>query len=196
MGLSRLTAFTCAWEYLFVPVPAVVERVERWRQELSAPGLLKLGIQVRLGDGEMLDSRPEYNREAYLTKAEYFFKCAEALEKKYNTENRTVIWFLISDSLNLRRAASEKYGAKLLTDTDTAPIHVDCSDGPQILNPCKEHPELRAPAMQSAVADILTFKQTNIHVRTPPPPLHVRAPRTRAYVRPWQRPKYPCLVLH
>jgi hypothetical protein len=49
-----------------------------------------------------------------LAVAEGYFKCAAALEKAKSV-GRPVLWFLLSESLELRRAAKERYGSKYLT---------------------------------------------------------------------------------
>lgn len=36
------------------------------------------------------------------------------------------VWFLVSDSLTARQAAKARYGAKVVTDTQAAAVHVGC----------------------------------------------------------------------
>jgi hypothetical protein len=58
------------------------------------------------------------------------FDCATKIENEYfaerginDTSKRKVVWYLISDSLQVRLEAKEKYGDKLLTNTQDEAIH-------------------------------------------------------------------------
>lgn len=56
-----------------------------------------------------------------------------------------VLWFLASDSLRARRAAKQRYGDKLITDTEAKAVHVVCVD--RVVG-CGRNSSRKAAAMQ------------------------------------------------
>jgi len=87
-------------------------------EKLAISTPLKIGIQVRFGDSEM--AKPQAAAleasalEAALARAQGWFKCAEDIEAQIsNGTDRPVVWYLISDSLALRKAAQTSMVRKL-----------------------------------------------------------------------------------
>lgn len=167
-GLTKHTAFTCAWQYLFpVPQQGVAVRAQSISQRLRTSPALKIGLQVRLGDFELARSKAwdEGLAAAYLNAAKRHIDCAEQIEARWATEypGRPIQWFVISDSRNLRIALKNKYGTKIVTDDESMPQHVDCNNP---LSKCKTAKNMQQAAMILAVADIITMSMTDAQVHT------------------------------
>ena len=139
MGLTAENAFSCAFFYLFQPNARLQGLYSHLWQALSSlePQQLKIGLRVRVGDADgFRSSGKSIDGEALLAKHMHFFQCAEQIEQNANSSssscrvgghcNRSVIWFLISDSLELRLAARRRFGDKLLTDVSHRPLHTYC----------------------------------------------------------------------
>jgi len=165
-GLTKHTAFTCAWQYLFpVPQQGVAVRAQSISQRLRTSPALKIGLQVRLGDFELARSKAwdEGLAAAYLNAAKRHIDCAEQIEARWATEypGRPIQWFVISDSRNLRIALKNKYGTKIVTDDESMPQHVDCNNP---LSKCKTAKNMQQAAMILAVADIITMSMTDAQI--------------------------------
>ncbi len=130
---------------------------------------MKIGIQIRFGDDEFAKSQSTAAHAAAVERARPWFHCAQQIAA-HSATGRPVLWYLISDSLNLRRAAHLQHGSKIVTDTQTAPLHVDCSNNPMLVaaGSCRGKEHLQTQAMQTAVADILTFAMTDVQVSRVP----------------------------
>jgi hypothetical protein len=64
----------------------------------------------------------------------------------------------MSDSLEVRRLAKCRLGAKLVTDIGTSPGHLTCHDG----GSCDSDSQVQA--LRLAVGDLLSFSLTDYHV--------------------------------
>jgi len=130
MGLSPDTAFGCAFNFLFQPNLEMLNRLffEELKY-LQDPFLTKIGIQIRVGDWQLLNPSlqnsavPENALGGKVGDIECFFRCAEQIERERSPHNRTV-WFFISDSMVVRKIAKQRYGAKLITKLDGIIEHV------------------------------------------------------------------------
>ncbi len=124
MGLRPETAYGCALEYLFTPSLSVKEH---FRDEIitMTGDSMKIGIQVRLGDGYLKGGvfEEQKHAEASLLAVQHFFKCAEQLQSAFRQPGQDVVWLLISDSLDIRSLSKTAYGDKLLVKLDE-PSHV------------------------------------------------------------------------
>ena len=107
-----------------------------------------VGIQIRAGDQVFEKEEQFLNNIAYF---QNFFHCAEYLEEqillessaipplpthhshrnndKQTKKKKKIIWYLISDSYQLRVDAQMKYGNKLITNTKDKPLHSGSKDG-------------------------------------------------------------------
>ena len=134
MGLRPEAAFHCAMNYLFQPSVAVRTHFER-EFDIMSSDRFKVAIQLRLGDYFTAGSADLPARFAGVKLAEpelgslrHFFECAEQLEETFNVENQEAIWFLISDSLEVRQLASAAYPKKVVTHV-VQPGHVAATEG-------------------------------------------------------------------
>lgn len=120
MGLRPETAFGCAINFLFEPWPSTMRPYAAIINELSKPAVLAIGIQIRVGDHALA------NQDANIDVAKYhpFFDCAEAVELAHQVFGQRTYWLLITDSLQLRRYAANRYPGKVLTETYADISHV------------------------------------------------------------------------
>ncbi|CAN0164931.1 unnamed protein product [Phaeothamnion confervicola] len=162
MGLAPDVGFACAFYYLCQPNAAVRQYYKPFWDLLRRPGVLKIGIQIRLGD-ETLDEKERHSDADLLRHAQPFFDCASRVEKAFATPGQEVVWYFISDSGSLRKAAQRRYGdKKLISDTDLHVDHVDCK-----MHDPKKCSAARADAsMQHAVGEMVTFSLADYHVYT------------------------------
>eukprot|EP00898_Chlorokybus_atmophyticus_P001315 jgi/Chlat1/2184/Chrsp17S02747 len=130
LGLKRETIFGCLLHYLVSPTQPVRERFANVRSVMEDPYIFTIGIHIRTGDDSFtlnrtltLEDTDPWDRPPH-TKYSAYFNAALALEQKFTQPGQRVIWFLISDSEPLKRAAEKAYGSKILT-TDIQPAHVD-----------------------------------------------------------------------
>ena len=153
LGLRPDTAIACAFPYLFKPRKEVKEMYEEKWNIMADQSVLKIGIQVRLGDHLFTgnDSSPSWERVAP------YFACASEIEKTRALPGQRVIYYMMSDSLALRRLAKARLGDKLLTDIETTTAHVACNRGTCV-------PEQQGLALRYAVGDLITFSMADFHI--------------------------------
>eukprot|EP00775_Hariotina_reticulata_P006113 gene6113-6352_t len=162
-GIAPVDAFMCGFFFLCSPTAAVQQRYKRFWDVLRKPGLLSIGIQVRTGDDTLKRQQTLEEGKSLLKKYQAFFTCAQRIEATYAAAGQKVIWFLNSDSLALRQAAHQEYGVKLLTETISPAVHIDCSNQfNRNLSRCDS--AWADVAMQDAVGAMLTFSMTNYHI--------------------------------
>ena len=116
MGLRPETAFGCAVDFLFAPSTAVRKYFAHEFQVMSS-SKLKIGIQIRLGDGHLNGGTDVKYAEASLKGVDHFFDCAQHLASEYG--DLDAIWLLVSDSVEVRKQAKAKYGDLLMTKLDS-----------------------------------------------------------------------------
>jgi hypothetical protein len=160
-GLRPETAFMCGFFAVCSPNNAVLRLHQHTWDALSAPGVLKIGIKVRLGDsvfGQQDSSNVTLQREQ-LAIARPYFLCAEKLERAFALPGQRVLWMLIADALPLRIAAARQYPDKVLTDATTQTTHTDCQHN---RHACSRR--ARELAMQHALGQMLAFSMADYHV--------------------------------
>lgn len=121
MGLRPETAFGCMHNFLFEILPAVKDKFLGETAIMEDHNNIKIGIQIRTGDDTMmnqtLDDPTLDEAEAVVGAHASIFQCAETIEKKIvAASNKRVVWFLLTDSVNLRKSAVLKFGSKVLTN--------------------------------------------------------------------------------
>jgi hypothetical protein len=149
----------CGWFTLCAPNSAVQALYRPYWDALSEPDVLRIGINVRLGDA-VFRQQHESLGDSQLAVAAPYFECAEILEKAFAVAGQKVLWYLTADAMPLRVAAKAKYGAKLLTDTTTVTQHPDCwSHNPESCN--KAAMDL---SIQHAIGQLSTFSMADFHI--------------------------------
>ena len=137
----------CAFHFLFRPNTEVLQLAEPFSSQLGDPAVLKIGIQIRTGDSALVDG----NAHSSLQDTPYYqnsFACAEYLEKLHNPDgSKSVKWYFMSDSLQLRKDVKETYGDKVVTDVGRPPLH---SGNANELSD-------RIEGMKLVMAEVLTF---------------------------------------
>jgi hypothetical protein len=128
-GLVPEDAFMCGFFFLCSPAAAIQRYYKQYWDVLQEPGVLKIGIQIRLGDGVFRGAEKEQPARETLKVGAEWFECARRLEKAYAAPGQKVLWYLNSDSQQLRKAAKAVYGDKLVTDDDLKMTHPDCHQG-------------------------------------------------------------------
>lgn len=152
-GLTPQTAFQCAFKFLFGFKDADVSESETFSTLAKHPHQNVIGIQIRVGDGVFM-GEDNTHIEDFLD----YFKCAEEIEK-YFSGSHGFLWYLVSDSLTLRKDAKAKYGSKLVTGLQNV-THVECSrniHGCTSIEPAKR-------ALKLAASELLAFSYPGHHV--------------------------------
>jgi hypothetical protein len=127
LGVKREAAFSCALDFLIDLLPPVRQKVDHIYQALqpvtpAGGSVLRVGIQVRTGDANMKSETT--TGEQLLKQYEAFFNCAQQITDTRGATYSRVVWFLVTDSAKLRRAAASKYPDRVVTDLRTAPAHI------------------------------------------------------------------------
>lgn len=121
IGIHPLFGAYCAFHFLFRPRPEVLALAYPYSKHLASKHAIKIGIQIRTGDQAFSEHLHGLQDSPYYRN---FFECASFLEQVHgNHGKRQVIWYLMSDSIKLRRDAKEKYGDKLITDVSQPALH-------------------------------------------------------------------------
>lgn len=163
MGLTPANSFMCGFFFLCAPAAAVEQYYRVYWEALQDLDTLKIGIQIRVGDqvfnhGE----QPKLDSEVLQQGADWF-QCAEALEKAFQTPGQRVLWFLNSDSQQLRKAAKAKYGQKLVVDDMLEMIHPDCFQNTKDGTHACQQAQMDL-AFQHSLGAMLTFSLADYHV--------------------------------
>eukprot|EP00887_Chlorella_sp_A99_P002550 scaffold6.g2550.t1 len=119
-GLRPETAFGCACHFLFgEPTEAVQAAYAAEFAALTVPGTVTIGIQIRVGDSVFKGGGEDAEAAHYSA----FFACADEVAAQLPA-GRRVAWYLVSDSLALRRAAVGALGRNrtIVTRTDDVQI--------------------------------------------------------------------------
>jgi hypothetical protein len=196
MGVPPQDAFMCGFFALCSPVAAIARYYARFWEPLREPGVLKIGIQIRLGDavfkqpaagagaagaGNGSSDATAAQQAQVLAQGAEWFECAERLQAAYASHGQKVVWYLNSDSQALRAAAKQRYGAKLITDDELQMTHPDCFQGQAVSNASSSSSHGQAgqassssscaqqamdAALQHSLGAMLTFSLTDYHIIT------------------------------
>eukprot|EP00271_Cylindrocystis_brebissonii_P003049 TRINITY_DN13798_c0_g1_i1.p1 TRINITY_DN13798_c0_g1~~TRINITY_DN13798_c0_g1_i1.p1 ORF type:complete len:554 (-),score=49.59 TRINITY_DN13798_c0_g1_i1:115-1776(-) len=158
-GLRPETAFSCAFHFLFRPVPEVLDLAREARKSLDAdPFAVKIGIQVRHGDTSFT---AKGDQAVTLAAANKHLSCARQVEESRKYEGQRVVWLFISDSATLRKVVKEAFQEKVVVIESAQIGHlgkcrhkIDC-----VYDASKKEAFLR-----SAAADLLLFSKTDYQV--------------------------------
>jgi len=152
MGLRPDTLFGCVLHFLFAPSPTLLNGFETQVAALAQPKVLKIGIQIRMGDNHIFDN-PDNTQ--LMADRRAWFDCAQRIEDDFRADGQEVIWYLITDSSNLRTLALAEYGNKLVSRTDLRVTHIG-----------KERSDNRPPVagFVAAFAEMYLFAFADYHV--------------------------------
>lgn len=156
MGLSPENAFSCVHNFLFQLALSTCDTICKEHAKIldaaGAVGTLRVAIHVRVGDNAFAATE---NSVAPWREAQAHFTCAEEIAATHTEAGQQVLFYFNSDSLPLRRAASELYGSRLLTDLRGAG-QTDCSfhGGCNSVN----------ASFRLAVAQLDLFSRADVHV--------------------------------
>eukprot|EP00898_Chlorokybus_atmophyticus_P000900 jgi/Chlat1/1810/Chrsp135S02128 len=125
-GLKAETAFSCFLHFIMRPAPTVRARFQDWVSLLDDPNVFSIGIHIIVPAKWMV-----YNTEVRLkdfdekgTQYYAYFRSAEELAAAYAKPGQRVVWFLATNSANLKVKAMRNYPDKLIA-TPVRPGPVD-----------------------------------------------------------------------
>ena len=121
MGLTPENTFRCIFNYLFQPLPEVLELSHA--QEHAMSHHLTIGIQIRTGDGAFDESGDAVHHFGLFERFMHFFDCALEVENNNKLPTVPVQWLLVTDSVLLRQTARRVYGSKIRFGTRLRPVH-------------------------------------------------------------------------
>lgn len=108
-------AARCAFHFLFKPNHETLTRSYRDSITLTLPNVVTIGIQIRVGDEVYFRDQSEerFSNISYPYFAN-FFNCAEYIEstmiaKEYDLSHTKVLWYFMSDSMQLKINAKKRY---------------------------------------------------------------------------------------
>ncbi|KAJ3167393.1 hypothetical protein HDU88_002315 [Geranomyces variabilis] len=162
MGLRPETAFRCVFNYLFHPRSNVEALMAPLRAEIHQPGTLVIGIQIRLGDRSFSEG-PVGPVDQY----DPYFHCARDIQLSRAVPGQRVVWYLITDSMQLRHHAKLKFGTLLITDLENEATHsaLSCVEtGNEASESCID--KKGNNPLDTAFADMLLFSEADFHVIT------------------------------
>lgn len=162
MGLRPETAYGCMFNFLFDILPTVRDMFAREISIMEDSSSIKIGIQIRTGDETLNHQRlsvedpSEAEAVVVLGKHAEIFRCADAIERRIiKGSNKPIVWFLLSDSVLLRKSAIVIYGSKILTNLE----------GIQNLKHLRTYGGGGgAPAMMYAAGEHWLFSRADYHV--------------------------------
>ena len=104
----------CSFYFLFKKSKYLEKNIKQARDYLGFEDNIVLGIHIRRGDISFNHNRGDIRIEK-VESTDNYFSCAEKIEKriqeKYNTTK--TIWFLASDSVEVKQYAEKKYPGKI-----------------------------------------------------------------------------------
>ena len=115
MGLRPDTMFGCAMRFLLAPRPELQNLFAPELEVLSDADTLRIGIQIRTDDAILNGAAAD---EKSIDERSNFFECASDIESVRARPGQRVVWYLVSDSMAVRRQAKERYGDKVMTRLD------------------------------------------------------------------------------
>jgi hypothetical protein len=152
LGLCPLTAFGCAFNFLFRNNNAVMNKVSFIMHHLQNKRVI--GIHIRTGDGYLFDQ----SLSPRLKDFNNFFSCAMQIESSFMKASEQVVWLLVSDSIQLKQAAMRAYPHKVVTLQGSL-LH-------STLYPEDTSEETAKDALVVAAADMHLLSLSDYHVIT------------------------------
>ncbi|OAD80504.1 hypothetical protein PHYBLDRAFT_61555 [Phycomyces blakesleeanus NRRL 1555(-)] len=112
VGLTKENAFRCMTDYLFRPTIGSRRFIKAYKNLFDMESVLSIGLQIRTDDRALANPESDDNT---LEQWDYFFKCANDLrDAKKRDHHKTVVYFLITDSISLREQFISMNNNKIL----------------------------------------------------------------------------------
>eukprot|EP01041_Mallomonas_annulata_P010192 gene10192-21239_t len=158
MDLTPQTAFPCLFNYLFRLQPdACSSQCQTIKNSLITSGqnnILRIGIHIRIKDAIFKNGT-----DVTLESAKFHLQCAEKIVS-HLPPNQKWIFFMVTNSRRLRVLVKEKYEDRMITDTTSEPLHIDCTKNPN----CTE--ESNRSALRVAASDLMLLSLADVHIIT------------------------------
>jgi hypothetical protein len=122
MGLRPHTTFGCVVDYLFRPAPTALSFITQYTSLFALPSIFTVGIQISTKNG--INSLQDYK---------HYFNCADQLTQTYAAPNQKVIYYLVTDSSELRNDAVQKFEHLVVSGLPTD-SNLDDLDNPDSVN--------------------------------------------------------------
>ncbi|KAJ9516056.1 hypothetical protein QJQ45_024485 [Haematococcus lacustris] len=153
LGFERETAFACLFDFIYRPAPEVVQLFAPELNVLMNPNILKIGVQVRVGDWQLVDSYT-FKPQHYPYLFRHYFECAKEIELALAKPGQPVVWYTLVDIPALRWGLAARYPDRLLINTNVVVEHIVKS------SKTSDHGFLQA------VGEIWVFSFTSQHIIT------------------------------
>jgi hypothetical protein len=119
MGLNPTNIFGCLFDFLYRPKPTNMSRVTPLLPQLLDPTVLKVGLQIRTGDEHLGGGKqPKQFEDAF-----EWFHCAKVVEQHWKPPGQKSVWFVLTDSPDIRRGAARYLGDQVVTMRDALLAH-------------------------------------------------------------------------
>lgn len=129
LGLNEANAFKCIFSFLFQLPKRALQIAQPFLDTFARPDTVSIAIQIRLGDFTLYYGNQRGDNLALLKSLAYpFLSCAEELEKDLKIPTNRVVWFLISDSVQLRTWVNSTYPGKIMTIIPKTIMHTGDMD--------------------------------------------------------------------
>jgi hypothetical protein len=119
MGLSPVNIFGCLFDYLYRPTPATISLVQPLLPQLLDPTTFKVGLQIRTGDEHLGGGKQAKQFED----AFEWFHCAKVVEQHWKPPGQKSVWFLLTDSPDIRHGTVKYLGGQAVTMRDALLAH-------------------------------------------------------------------------
>ncbi len=123
LGLQRETAFACMFDFLYRPTPEVLELFRPELGVLLDPAVLKVGVQIRVGDWQLCDSYM-FKPQNYPSLFDHYFECAREIEEELAAPGQRVVYYTLSDIPQLRQGLAERWASRILVNTRVSVEHI------------------------------------------------------------------------
>jgi hypothetical protein len=153
MGLTPVNIFGCLFDYLYRPTPATMALVSPLLPQLLDPTTFKVGLQIRTGDEHLEGHKqPKQFEDAF-----EWFHCAKVVEQHWKPPGQKSVWFLLTDSQDIRRGAVKYLGDQVVTMRDAMLAHT-------LYVPSGADDSKAARILRFAAAETWLFSLMDVHV--------------------------------
>jgi hypothetical protein len=119
MGLNPVNMFGRLFDFLYRPTPATMSLVQPLLPQLLDPTTFKVGLQIRTGDEHLTGGK----RAKQFEDAFEWFHCAKVVEQHWKPPGQKSVWFLLTDSPDIRRGAVKYLGNQVVTMKEALLAH-------------------------------------------------------------------------